>query len=120
MDILVIVKHINIIDSYNEQMESIGYSAKGENGIPNRRYFTKGGDQRTHHVHLHQIGDDRIHAHLCFKRYMATHPEDASDYGELKLRLALQFPNDVHLYQSGKEAFLSEMVRKAMTWAKNY
>jgi GrpB-like predicted nucleotidyltransferase (UPF0157 family) len=114
IDILVVVKSIHNVDKYNEQMECLGYKPRGENGIPNRRYFIKGGDQRTHHVHCHQFGDEKIHAHLAFKQYMVEHADDAKAYGELKLTLAAQFPNDIHLYQSGKESFLSEMVNNAV------
>ncbi|MFC6292908.1 GrpB family protein, partial [Macrococcus epidermidis] len=39
IDILIVVKDINKIDDYNAAIELIGYAAKGENGIPNRRYF---------------------------------------------------------------------------------
>lgn len=118
IDILVVVKNISNVDTYNDQMIDCGYLPKGENGIPNRRYFIKGGEQRTHHVHCHQFGDDRITAHLAFKQYMIEHPDDARSYGELKQRLAAQFPNDTHLYQSGKEPFLNDRVKKAMAWAK--
>ncbi|KRE32621.1 GrpB family protein [Paenibacillus sp. Soil522] len=119
VDILVVVKDVNNLDTYNDQMEAFGYTPRGENGIPKRRYLTKGGQQRTHHVHCHQIGDERIDAHLSFKQYMIEHPNDAKSYGELKQRLAAEFPNDVHLYQSGKEEFIDGLVRKALEWVKN-
>ncbi|UKS27301.1 GrpB family protein [Paenibacillus sp. HWE-109] len=118
IDILVVVKNVINIDKYNEQMEIIGYTPRGENGIANRRYFIKGGEQRTHHVHCHQTGDERINAHLFFKRYMIEHPNEARAYGELKRRLAVQFPDNTHLYQDGKEEFVNDLVRKSKEWAE--
>ncbi len=51
IDILVVVKDIENVDFYNNEMTDIGYSDRGEQGIVGRRYFTKGGNSRTHHVH---------------------------------------------------------------------
>lgn len=81
IDILVEVGTINVVDSYNEAMKKqIGYLPKGENGIPNRRYFSKGGDNRTHQVHVYQQGDEKIASHLMFRDYLITHPKVASEY----------------------------------------
>ncbi|CAM4421452.1 GrpB-like predicted nucleotidyltransferase (UPF0157 family) [Paenibacillus endophyticus] len=118
IDLLVVVKNIHNLDAYNNQLESFGYTPRGENGMTGRRYFIKGGQQRTHHVHCHQLGDVRIDIHLNFKQYMIKHPDDAKAYGELKVKLAEQFHHDVHMYQAGKEQFLDEMILKAMKWAK--
>jgi GrpB-like predicted nucleotidyltransferase (UPF0157 family) len=61
IDILIIVKDIENVSMYNEQMIKAGYRVRGENGIPNRRYFTKGDFPRTHHIHIYQNGDPKIH-----------------------------------------------------------
>ncbi len=70
IDILIVVKDIKRIDKYNEKMSEIGYLAKGENGIINRRYFEKGGDQRTHHVHIYEKDDSNIIRHIAFRDYL--------------------------------------------------
>lgn len=57
IDILSVVRDIHIIDNNNDEMKKVGYEPKGENGIPGRRYFQKGGDNRTHHVHIYQLGN---------------------------------------------------------------
>ncbi|HZG18042.1 MAG TPA: GrpB family protein [Candidatus Bathyarchaeia archaeon] len=117
IDILMVVKDITQVDGYDEQMIQIGYQPRGEQGIHGRRYFSKGGDQRTHHVHIYETGNINIEYHLNFKEYLMNHPLEAKAYGELKLRLAEQSPDDVHFYQNGKDAFCKEIVRKAMEWA---
>ncbi|WP_100404088.1 GrpB family protein [Bacillus sp. FJAT-42315] len=91
---------------------------KGEFGIAERRYFPKGGDDRTHHVHIFQAGSEHIQAHLDFKEYLLKHPMDAKRYGELKINLAKQFPNEHHKYQEGKQPFIHELVGKVQEWAK--
>lgn len=117
IDILIAVKDIGRIDDYNEQMKVMGYTPRGEQGIVGRRYFPKGGDHRTHHVHIYEIGNINIEHHLNFKEYLMNHPEEAKAYGELKLHLVEQSPENVHLYQNGKEAFCNEIIKKAMKWA---
>lgn len=117
IDILIVVKDIEKVDLYNEKMKELGYEPRGENGISGRRYFPKGQDNRTHHVHIYQIGHENIEKHLSFKEYMIKHPDDAKKYGELKTKLAKQFPDNTHQYQKGKEAFVNKMVEKSLEWA---
>lgn len=69
IDIMPVVRDINTVDNYNIYMQEIGYEPKGENGIPKRRYFQKGGENRTHHVHIYQTGSYEIKRHLAFRDY---------------------------------------------------
>jgi len=118
IDVLAIVHDIEKVDVLNEQMINIGFTPKGENGLPSRRYFTKGGDERTHHLHVYQLGHPQIRTYLDFKAYALAHPEEARAYGELKTRLAKEFPDDVSLYQQGKADFVQAMVDLATEWAR--
>jgi GrpB-like predicted nucleotidyltransferase (UPF0157 family) len=63
------VRDIEQVDSFNSAMGELGYEAMGELGIPGRRYFRKGGDDRTHQAHVFQIGDANIERHLAFREY---------------------------------------------------
>lgn len=117
IDILIVVKDIIKVDEYNEHMILEGYTPRGEQGMVGRRYFPKGGDQRTHHVHIYEVGNINIEYHLNFKKYLMNHPDEAKTYGELKLQLAKQSPDNVTVYQDRKEAFCTEIVTKAMKWA---
>ncbi|KKI92864.1 glutamate-rich protein GrpB [Bacillus sp. SA1-12] len=117
IDILLVVRKIEHVDLYNEKMRSLGYKPRGENGISGRRYFPKGKEKRTHHVHVFEADNENIEKHLCFKHFLLTHPEEAKKYGELKILLAKQFPNHTHQYQKGKEAFMDELVEKSLKWS---
>ena len=119
IDILVVVKEIEKVDHYNEALRKVGYEPKGENGITGRRYFPKGEENRTHHVHIFQVGNEHIQTHLNFKLYLIAHAEDAKAYGELKLALARQFPDNHHMYQEGKQEFVNELVKRARSWGAN-
>lgn len=116
IDILIIVKSIRKVDLYNEKMLLLGYKPRGENGITGRRYFSKGKENRTHHIHIYQVGNKNIKTHIDFKEYLIRHPIDAKRYGELKIALAKQFPDDTYKYQVGKEQFLNELVEKVKDW----
>ncbi|MBO9128416.1 GrpB family protein [Bacillus sp. 165] len=50
IDILIVVNNIELIDIYNDKLESFGYEPRGENGIARRRYFPKGKENRTHYA----------------------------------------------------------------------
>jgi GrpB-like predicted nucleotidyltransferase (UPF0157 family) len=117
IDILVEVKEINIIDSYNEAMSKIGFIAKGENGIIGRRYFLKGVTNRTHHIHIFQTGNAEIKRHLNFRDYMIAHPEEAKCYEELKKELANSYRFDSIGYTAGKSTYIQEIDIKAQEWA---
>ncbi|MFD1021002.1 GrpB family protein [Thalassobacillus hwangdonensis] len=116
IDILPVVKDIEKVDSFNEQMEAIGYEPMGEFGLPGRRYFRKGGDQRTHHIHMYEESNNEIDRHLAFRDYLRTHPDERERYGNLKEELAKQYPNDMESYINGKDSYVKEMERKALDW----
>lgn len=119
IDIMPVVRDINQVDSFKTAMISIGYESKGENGITGRRYFQKGGDNRTHHVHIYELGNPQIERHLAFRDYLRAHPNDSKKYGDLKEELSQRFPYDVNSYIKGKEQFIFEIERKAIAWYQN-
>jgi len=118
IDILGEARRIEDIDYYNDAMARHGYLALGEFGLPGRRFFVKGAPKRTHNVHIFQAGSIEIYRHLAFRDYMIAHPEEARKYSELKQKLALQYKGDMGGYCDGKDAFVKEMEKKAVAWAK--
>ena len=108
IDILPVVKQIDLVDICNPQFEVIGYEPMGEYGISGRRYFRKGGAEKRSH-HLHVFGEESVAdiiRHLAFRDYLRTHPEIAEAYAVLKQGLAKQHPNDIDAYCDGKDAFI--------------
>jgi GrpB-like predicted nucleotidyltransferase (UPF0157 family) len=100
-------------------LEALGYEAKGEFGIPGRRYFRKDDAEgiRTHQVHAFGAGSPGAARHLAFRDYMRAHPGIAREYGALKARLARAHPHDMQAYMDGKDAFVREHERRALLWA---
>ncbi len=100
------------------RMESLGYEAKGEFGIPGRRYFRRGNavGVRTHQVHAFDVSSAQADRHLAFRDYLKSHPEVARAYGELKRRLAARFPNDIDGYMEGKDSFAKQYEAEGLAW----
>lgn len=119
IDMMPVVRDIRKIDANNNAMIAIGYKPKGENGLPGRRYFQKGGDNRTHHVHIYGLGNPEIERHLAFRDYLRLHSDIAKEYGDLKVALAKQFPYDMEAYINGKEQLAKEIEQKAIRWYKS-
>jgi GrpB-like predicted nucleotidyltransferase (UPF0157 family) len=116
IDLMPVVKSVLSVDDFREEMQAIGYLVKGENGIPGRRYFEKGGDDRTHHVHIYEEGDKQIVRHLAFRDYVRDHPEVKKEYGNLKEKLAHRYPYDIASYIEGKEALVQDIENRALRW----
>lgn len=113
IDIMPVVLDINKVDECNAAMERLGYTPRGEDGIPLRRYFRKGPNIRTHHVHVFENGNAEIIRHIKFRDWIMNHREDMEAYEALKRSLAAQFPNDISAYCSGKDAFIALIDKKA-------
>jgi GrpB-like predicted nucleotidyltransferase (UPF0157 family) len=120
IDILAVVKRLDRVAIYTDDLEAAHYVARGENGIPGRRYFIKGGDDRTHHLHMYEAGDIHIAQHLNFKNYVLHHPQAAHEYGQLKLQLAHLLPEQPAAYAAGKADFCARLVEQAMEWASRH
>jgi GrpB-like predicted nucleotidyltransferase (UPF0157 family) len=106
IDILIEVSDVEELDSYNNKMLLTGYEAMGEYGIPGRRYFRKGGENRTHHIHAFSAGDYNVIRHIAFRDYLREKPEVVAEYAELKKKLAAECDNDIEKYCDGKENFV--------------
>lgn len=115
IDIPLEVSDINELDRYNSAMTRAGYIARGENGISGRRYFIKGGEQRSHQVHAFAVGDMQVFRHLAFRDYLRKNRDIAGKYAEIKHSAAVLSKNDVHRYSALKASFIEHHLRLALT-----
>ncbi|MCK4609281.1 MAG: GNAT family N-acetyltransferase [Gammaproteobacteria bacterium] len=117
IDIAIGVHSIFTLDMYIGVLESYGYLAQGEQGIPGRRFFIKSdGVDRVYHVHVFDLTNGELWRHIYFKRYLQGHSEQAQAYAELKQQLAQQNSRDVAGYIAGKEPFVEEIEKRARAW----
>jgi GrpB-like predicted nucleotidyltransferase (UPF0157 family) len=95
-------------------MEALGYAHRGELGIPERHYFTKG-TPRSHQVHSYSPGNPEWDAHILFRDYLRAHPEAARQYEELKRELAARH-TDGNAYAEDKTDFVRSTLATAREW----
>lgn len=117
IDMMPVVHSLAAADAQSAAFEALGYECMGEYGIAGRRYYRKGGDERTHQIHIFAEGDVRnIGRHLAVRDYLRAHPAEAAAYGALKRELAARFPEDIEGYCDGKDAFVRGLERRALAW----
>lgn len=117
IDILLVVRDLDLLDACNAAMMDLGFQPKGEHGIPGRRYFQKV-DGEVHLVHIHgfENGHPDVARHINFRDYLTAHPETAEAYQSLKLQLAVRFKFEPAQYTSGKDAFIRAVDARAAAW----
>ncbi|PKG80613.1 hypothetical protein CXF85_21020 [Colwellia sp. 75C3] len=119
IDILIEVTSLTELDSANKNIVGLGYIVKGENGISGRRYFQKGGNQRSHHVHAFQTSDLHLLRHRAFKEYLIAHPIIASEYSFIKKEAVSKSGNDINFYMALKNNFIQKHEILAIEWFGN-
>ena len=126
IDIMAVVRSLEEVDGVAVKFQELGYEYLGEFGITGRRYLRKGGDERTHQIHIFQANDwNNISRHLAFRDYMRTHEKERDEYAKIKIGLAQEFPNDIGGYCDGKGDFVHKIEERALAqydgaWDKLY
>ena len=68
--------------------------------------------ERTHHIHMVEK-DSELWDRTCFRDYLRSHPQVAKEYGNLKTKLAKDYPNDRITYTNKKTDFIAAVTNKA-------
>ena len=111
---MVAVQNLEKVDDAAEAFSKIGYEYLGEFGIAGRRYLRKGGDERTHQIHIFQTEDwNNIGRHLAFRDYMRTHKKERDEYAKIKSSCT-EIPYDIDGYCDGKEEFVRKIEKLAL------
>ncbi len=120
IDIMIVADDLLMIDARNDAMAANGYVAKGENGIPGRRYFVKlhpdQSGNHTHHVHVYQTGNRHIADEKMFRDYLRIDPEAFAKYVQVKKEAALKYRYDPPAYTDAKSACVLEIMEKARSY----
>ncbi len=114
LDIGIAVKNFEEAFALIFPIEKLGYTYRGENGIPRRHYFVKGPpEKRTHHIHMFEEVNEEWGAHLLFRNYLRTHPQTVITYQTLKEDLAKRYPDNREAYTDAKHTFIQRVLREA-------
>jgi GrpB-like predicted nucleotidyltransferase (UPF0157 family) len=92
-------------------LELRGYVARGESGIPGRRYFSRPPTKDAFKVHVHAFprGSPHVARHLGFRDRLRGDPKLVALYCELKQRLAAEHREAPSGYQAGKASFIGNV-----------
>ncbi len=114
LDIIVAVEGLDKARELVPVVQSLGYSHKEDDDVPERVFFVKGSpNKRTHHLSLTEPASGYWKAHILFRDYLLTHEEAAEEYRQLKRELAEQYPDDRGSYTAGKERFVERILKLA-------
>lgn len=113
IDMMVLVQDINTIDQYNEIFNSKGYDVAGEWGIKGRRLLRKGGEKRTHHIHIYQYDNKEIERHLVVRDYLRENKEEVKKYNALKESIVRVY-EDTKEYRDAKNTYVKKLEKKAI------
>ena len=120
IDIMIVVDNIETVDAFNNKMVTNGYNAKGENGIPGRRYFQKLNPDKsgnhTHHVHVYQKGNPHISDELMFRDYLRIDREAFRTYLEAKKAASVKYRTSPFEYQDAKAPCILSILGKAKAY----
>jgi GrpB-like predicted nucleotidyltransferase (UPF0157 family) len=112
IDIDVVVSPENVTLSI-ERLQVIGYIHLGDLGIPDREALKSTVDSVTHNLYVCPTNSLALANHLAVRDYLRRNSRAARDYGELKVRLATEYSNDIDGYVEAKSGFLLEILRRA-------
>ena len=111
IDIMVSVDILEI-GTVKEILEDVGYLHVpiDETG----RLFFRKGVPRTHHLHVVRIGSWEYWKHLFFRDRLLNNKDEIREYAALKMELAERFHHDREAYTKEKEAFIEDLLAKAV------
>lgn len=119
LDILVEATSLRDVDALAPALESRGYQARGEYGVPGRRYFSRLPRAGLKvHIHVFEVGHPHAGEQLLLRDYLRAHPRCAAQYGALKIALASEHADDRDAYQAAKADFVADLLRKAGAWRR--
>jgi GrpB-like predicted nucleotidyltransferase (UPF0157 family) len=116
IDIMIGLPDFTKADSFVPCIQRLGYAyfKQYEDVMPYRRFFKKqDGDIATHHIHMVETGTEFWIRHLLFRDFLRDNSNVATEYADLKLRLAQQDWKDGNEYADAKTEFIRRIEKLA-------
>ena len=128
LDIDIVISGRDRLGDVVTALSEVGYYHQGDLGIAGREAFARkdievpwdGSDRVRPPHHLYVCGATclELASHLTFRDYLRQHPEDAAEYGDVKMRAARLHPHDIDAYMAEKAACVERIVRVARELAE--
>jgi GrpB-like predicted nucleotidyltransferase (UPF0157 family) len=121
IDIVAVVESIAPVAGAAGRLGEIGWVAAPEPGDDTARklqFCTPSTELRTHHMHIVERESCGWRGWLVFRDYLRSHPDLATEYGELKTRLANEHgwhSNQRDAYRAGKAEWVRVVTLRAFS-----
>lgn len=116
IDVMVVVREIERVDAYNDEMIRQGYSPRGENGIPGRRYFVRlkeDGENHAAHIHIYGPGNPHTADELMFRDFLCADRAAFEKYKAVKVEAAAKYRFSPGEYVDAKSECVIEIMERA-------
>jgi GrpB-like predicted nucleotidyltransferase (UPF0157 family) len=113
IDMSVVVSSAIDVPVAIERLAPLRYVHRGDLGVEGREAFQSPHDSPAHNLYVCPRGSLGLVNQLAARDYLRAHPDTARAYGDLKKRLATEFPDDIESYVYGKTDFVLELLRHA-------
>lgn len=112
IDLDIEIESMKVFPELLTRLERLGYSHKGDYGIPGREVIKRDRSDEFMQYHMYVCPSDspELKRHLYFRDYLRSHPSDVREYGELKRGLAARHGNDIDAYIDGKAEFIKAIL----------
>jgi GrpB-like predicted nucleotidyltransferase (UPF0157 family) len=88
IDLMATADNLDVVVAHDPQLFGLGY-LRHDTGMPGRLFYRRQADGlRTHHLHVVPADTFPERNELMLRDYLRGHPEEATRYADLKLRLA--------------------------------
>jgi GrpB-like predicted nucleotidyltransferase (UPF0157 family) len=119
IDIDVVVPSPADVPEAITRLAALGYTHRGNLGIPGRQAFAAPQGTPPHHLYVCSADSEELSRHRLFRDYLRTYAEVARAYGTLKKALANIHRGDRAAYTDGKSEFIVSVLRQAQLHASD-
>ncbi len=115
IDIAVAIRQYPLPDNVITAISDLGYTYRGEFGIPRRHFFSRRDLLVGYNVHINELSNDEFQRHVLFRDYLRAHVAVKREYEDLKRDLASRY-RDVGQYADNKSDFVKGTLESARAW----
>lgn len=115
IDIDIVIEDYKNFEEIKNKLKIHGYSYEGDLGIKDRHAFAydeSKSEFMTHHLYVCPKNSKELKRHIAFRDYLKSHNNEMKKYGEIKLKAAGIYPNDIEGYIQYKSIFINEIYKK--------
>jgi GrpB-like predicted nucleotidyltransferase (UPF0157 family) len=115
IDIMIAADSLEKATELIPTMEEIGYEYRSQDPVPDRRFFVKESspEVRTHHVNLTTLDSLFWRNQLLFRNCLRTNDQLASEYADLKIRIAEHNAQSQQIDPDAKTEFVTRVLELA-------